>query len=256
MRTPLIAGNWKMHMTRPQALGLIQGLKEQLRGETLSAEVLVAPPFTALQAVAEALEGSGWQLAAQNAFWEDQGAYTGEVSPPMLRELGCRFVILGHSERRQHFDETDETVRRRIQAVLRNDMTPILCVGESLPEREEGNTLEIVQRQLEGALGGFKDQETPEWVLAYEPVWAIGTGKTATPEQAQEVHLAIRQWMRERFSAERTDQTRILYGGSVKPSNVDELMAQPDIDGVLVGGASLQADSFARIAAFKRAAGS
>lgn len=250
MRTPLIAGNWKMHMDRPHAVELIQELKDRLDPPLSGVQVVVAPPFTALHAVAEALEGTGWFLGAQNVFWEEEGAYTGEISPPMLAELGCRFVIVGHSERREHFGETDEMISRKVVSAMGHGITPILCVGESLAQREGGMTLQVVEAQLEGALGGFSDAETPEWVIAYEPIWAIGTGRTATPEQAQEVHEAIRRWLRQRFSEARASSTRILYGGSVKPDNIDALMAQPDIDGALVGGASLKAEAFARIVAF------
>ncbi len=251
MRRPLIAGNWKMFMTRPQARELVQGLRDRLLGKTSDVDVALAPPFTALQTVGEALAGTGWSLAAQDCFWETEGPFTGEISPAMLQEMGCRFVILGHSERRQFFGDTDDTVHRKLRAAFGQRLTPILCLGEALDQRDTGQTLRVVAQQLEGALGGFLEGETPEWVIAYEPIWAIGTGRTATPEQAQEVHGMIRSWLGDRFSLGRARDTRILYGGSVKPDTVDELMAQPDIDGALVGGASLKADSFARIVAFK-----
>jgi triosephosphate isomerase len=250
MTKPLIAGNWKMHMTRRQALGLLDDLKERLKGRSLPCDVAVAPPFTALHVVSDALGSTPWSLAAQNVHWEDQGAYTGEISPVMLAELGCRFVIVGHSERRQLFGETDDMIRRKIAAVLRHSMTPILCVGETLEQRERQETFSVVQSQLSGALDGV-DPQGSEIVIAYEPVWAIGTGRTATPDQAQEVHSAIRDWLSRRLSPESAQRTRILYGGSVNPSNIDELMAQPDIDGALVGGASLKAESFSRIVEFR-----
>jgi triosephosphate isomerase len=251
LRTPLIAGNWKMYMTRPQARGLVQGLKEALSGQTPQAQVVLAPPYTALGDVAEALKDTGWYLAAQNVHWEEEGPYTGEVSPVMLREVGCSFVILGHSERRQYFGETDQVVQKKLRAALRHGLTPILCVGESLGQRERGQTVDVVEGQLAGALDGLPEHETPEFVIAYEPIWAIGTGKTATPDQAQEVHLAIRRWLERALSPRRAVSTRVLYGGSVKADNIDRLMAEPDIDGALVGGASLKADSFARIVAFR-----
>jgi triosephosphate isomerase len=244
-----------MYMTRPQARELIQGLRDRLLDKISDVDVVVAPPFTALHVVGDVLAGTGWGLAAQNCFWEAEGAFTGEISPSMLGEMGCRFVILGHSERRQSFGETDDTVHRKLRAAFGHGLTPILCVGEALDQREAGQTMRVVEGQLEGALGGFLGGEAPEWVIAYEPIWAIGTGRTATPRQAQEVHAAIRNWLGDRFSLSRARATRILYGGSVKPENIDELMAQPDIDGALVGGASLKADSFARIVAFRVTAG-
>ncbi len=252
LRTPLIVGNWKMYMTRPEARELVHGLKERLSGQRIEAQVVVAPPYTSLNDVAEALKGTDWHLAAQDAHWEEEGAYTGEVSPVMLREVGCTFVILGHSERRQYLGETDELVRKKLKAALKNGLIPILCVGESLEQREQGRGVEIVKAQLAGALQGLPDHETPEFVIAYEPIWAIGTGRTATPGQAEEVHRAIRQWLEGAFSGERAVSTRILYGGSVKADNIDQLMGEADIDGALVGGASLKAESFARIVAFRR----
>lgn len=254
MRTPLIAGNWKMYMTRPKARALVQGLKELLSGQRIEAQVVIAPPYTCLNDVAEALKGTEWHLAAQDAHWEEEGAYTGEVSPVMLREVGCTFVILGHSERRQYFGETDEVVRKKVEAALEHGLIPMLCVGESLGQREQGKTVEVVEAQLAGALDGLEDRETPEFVIAYEPIWAIGTGRTATPAQAQEVHRAIRQWLHRAFSPHRALSTRVLYGGSVKADNIDQLMGEPDIDGALVGGASLKAESFARIVAFRAGA--
>lgn len=247
MRRALVAGNWKMYMTRTRAVELLKGLKQKLEGKTYEAQVVLAPPFTALETVAREIKGSGWGLAAQNGFWEKEGAFTGEISFPMLAELGCSMVILGHSERRHLFGETDEWVRRKLEAALAFGLIPILCVGETLEQRDQAETLKVVSKQLQEALGGLQEQDAKEFVVAYEPVWAIGTGRTATPAQAQEVHAMIRQWLGENFSAVRAESTRILYGGSVKPENIADLMACPDIDGALVGGASLKADSFAAI---------
>jgi triosephosphate isomerase len=250
MRRPIIAANWKMHMTRPQAAALIEGLRERLAGKAVPGEVVIAPPFTALRTALRAMKGTGWHLAAQNVHWEEEGAFTGEVAPAMLEDVGCRFVIVGHSERRQYFHETDDIVQKKAQAVMKVGITPIICIGESLEQREQEQTLQVITGQLSGALGRF-DDESPEWVIAYEPIWAIGTGKTATTEQAQEVHAAIRRWLGEHFAKQRAEGTRLLYGGSVKPGNVDDLMAQEDIDGALVGGASLKADSFSRVVDFR-----
>ncbi len=247
MRKALVAGNWKMYMTRVQAVELISLLKQELWEKTHDTQVVLAPPFTALDVVAREIRGTGWGLAAQNGFWEKEGAFTGEVSFPMLVEVGCSMVILGHSERRHLFGETDEWVRRKLEAALACGLTPILCVGETLEQRDEALTLEVVRKQLAAALGGLNREEAAEFIVAYEPVWAIGTGRTATPAQAQEVHFMIRQWLRENFSEARAESTRVLYGGSVKPENIEDLMACPDIDGALVGGASLKADSFAAI---------
>lgn len=247
MRVPLIAGNWKMYMTRKEAVELVKGLKERLAGKAIRSQVALAPPYTSLETVAREISGTGWTLAAQNGFWEKEGAFTGEISFPMLRDLGCTMVILGHSERRQIFGETDEWVRRKVEGALKWGLVPIVCVGETLEQRDGGETLEVVQRQLEEAFKGLEEQSTGDFVIAYEPVWAIGTGRTATPEQAQEVHAMIRDWISRRFSHERASGVRILYGGSVKPDNIQELMSMDDIDGALVGGASLKAESFARI---------
>jgi triosephosphate isomerase len=245
-RTRFVCGNWKMHKTAAEARALLaelRGLAEATAGEV---EVAVAPPFTALAAAAEALRGSRIQLAAQDVHWEAQGAFTGEVSAPMLAEAGCRHVIVGHSERRQLFGETDEAVGKKAGAVLAAGMRPIVCVGETLAEREAGRTLEVVGRQVRGGLAGIPGSALAALAVAYEPVWAIGTGKTATAAQAQEVHAAIRALLRELGGAA-ADQIRIQYGGSVKPDNAAELMAQPDVDGALVGGASLKAGDFSQI---------
>ncbi|MBI3184192.1 MAG: triose-phosphate isomerase [Myxococcales bacterium] len=246
-RRPFIAGNWKMNKTVGEALSLareLRGLVSMVRDRV---EMAVAPPFTALHSVARALEGSNIALAAQSCHWEAFGAFTGEVSAPMLKEVGCSYVIIGHSERRQYFGETDETVNRRCQAVLKAGLVPIVCVGETLAEREAGRTLEVVSRQLKGGLAGFSPAELARFVVAYEPVWAIGTGRNATADQAQEVHAHIREQLVAAFGREAAEQVRIQYGGSVKPDNAGSLLSKPDVDGALVGGASLKASDFAAI---------
>lgn len=249
-RRPLLAGNWKMHGTRAETERLLSALTAQVASLS-DREVVVAPPFTALETAARLLAGSPIRLAAQNLHWEPQGAFTGEVSGLMLKELGCAYVILGHSERRQYFAETDEQVARKVRAAQRDGLAPILCVGETLEERERGDTLSVIKRQIQGGLQGQEKAAIAALVIAYEPVWAIGTGRTATPGQAQEVHAAIRATLAAMAGQTTSDAVRILYGGSVKADNVDGLMAQTDIDGALVGGASLQADSFARIVHFR-----
>jgi triosephosphate isomerase len=250
MRKPIIAGNWKMFKTTSEARELVRQLKEAL-ADVDSVEIVVSPPFTALATVAGELKGSNISVASQNMYWEESGAFTGEVSPLMLKDIGCTHVIIGHSERRQFFNETDATVNKKVKAALKTVLTPIVCVGETLEERELGATMNVVERQIRDGLDGLSPREMEKMVIAYEPVWAIGTGKTATPQQAEEVHHLIRSIIAQRADSVAQD-LRILYGGSVKPDNVDELMAQPDIDGALVGGASLQADPFVRIVRFKR----
>jgi triosephosphate isomerase len=237
-----------MHGLREEARALARAVHEGVRN-LHGREVGIAPPFTALTTVAEALAGSAVTLGAQNMHWEERGAFTGEISPLMLRDAGCRFVILGHSERRQYFGEDDASVHRKVRAALAHELTPIVCVGETLSEREAGQTLDVVGRQVRGALLGLQADAIRHVVVAYEPVWAIGTGRVATPQQAQEVHCWIRNLLAETFGSV-AEEVRILYGGSVKPENIDELMAEADIDGALVGGASLQAESFVRIAGF------
>ncbi|PTL78061.1 triose-phosphate isomerase [Vitiosangium sp. GDMCC 1.1324] len=247
-RRKLIAGNWKMNKTIPEGLALVRelkGLVASIPGDRV--EVAVAPSFVALHAIAKELEGSSLKLAAQNCHWEASGAFTGEVSASMLKDVGCAYVIVGHSERRQYFGETDETVNKRTRAVRGAGMTPIICVGETLAEREANRTLEVVERQVAGALKGFPAAEVAGFVLAYEPVWAIGTGRTATSAQAQEVHRAIREQLGRLYDKGTAEQVRIQYGGSVKPDNAVELLGQPDVDGALVGGASLKAGDFAAI---------
>ena len=249
-RLPFIAGNWKMNKTVGEALDLVRELKKAISG-VKEVEVAVAPPFTALYAVRRELEGTPIRLAAQNLYWEEKGAFTGEVSPLMLKEVGCHYVIIGHSERRQFFGETDETVNRRIKAALAQGLKVIFCMGETLKEREEGRTFSVVERQMSGGLKGLGDKELRNIVAAYEPVWAIGTGKTATPEQAEEVHRFIREKVEKLYSRKVSEEIRIQYGGSVTPENIKGLMSQPDIDGALVGGASLKAESFSKIVRFK-----
>jgi len=246
---PLIAGNWKMHATRSEAVALAEGIKVAAAG-LAGREVLLAPPFTVLETVARVVEGSKISLAGQNLHWEPKGAFTGEVSAPMLRDVGCTHVIIGHSERRQYFGETDDTVAKKIASAQAHGLVPIVCIGEMLAEREAGQTLAVIERQLRRGLLGRDAAAIRASVVAYEPVWAIGTGKVATPEQAQEVHAFIRRTLTDVGGRDAAAACRILYGGSVKPDNIDELMRQADIDGALVGGASLQVESFARIVKF------
>ncbi|GMT96109.1 triose-phosphate isomerase [Corallococcus caeni] len=246
-RRKIVAGNWKMNKTVPEALALVRELRGAVAALGDKVEVAIAPPFVALQPLHVALEGAPLQLAAQNCHWESSGAFTGEVSAPMLAELGCAYVIVGHSERRQFFGETDATVNKRAKAVKAAGMTPIVCVGETLAERESNQTLTVVERQVRGALEGFSGADVATFVLAYEPVWAIGTGRTATTAQAQEVHAAIRGLLTRMYDEGTAERVRIQYGGSVKPDNAAELLGQPDVDGALVGGASLKAADFVAI---------
>jgi len=245
-RQKFVCGNWKMHKTVAEAVALVQELRAALGDAASKVQVAVAPPFTALHAAAQAAKGTGIEVAAQDVYWEKQGAFTGEVSAPMLAEAGCQHGIVGHSERRQLFGETDDTVRRKVVALLAAGVRPIVCVGETLQEREAGRTLEVVERQVRQGLAGVSVEDLGRITIAYEPVWAIGTGRTATSAQAQEVHLAIRNLLRQ-IGAPVADAIRIQYGGSVKPENAAELMAQPDVDGALVGGASLKAQDFVAI---------
>ncbi len=245
--TPLIAGNWKMHKTVAEAVEFVRELRGMVSTVRDQVEIAVCPPFTALSPVAKALEGSNIKLGAQHCHWERSGAFTGEVAAPMLAEIGCTFVVAGHSERRQYFGETDDSVNRRAKAALAHALSPIVCVGETLDEREAGSTLAVVERQVRGGLKGLTGQDAKKLVVAYEPVWAIGTGRVATSAQAQQVHAHIRGLLGELFGAAAASGVRIQYGGSVKPDNAAELMAQPDIDGALVGGASLKADDFSKI---------
>jgi len=244
MRTQLIAGNWKMYQGGKSAVDLAKGVAQRC-GQLKGVEVVVAPPATALASVAQAVAGTGVEVSAQNIYPKDEGAFTGEISAPMILDAGCKWVIIGHSERRQYFGETDESVKQKTVAALAAGLKPIVCIGETLQEREAGKTLEVVGRQVQAVLDVLATKPGVG-VLAYEPVWAIGTGKVATDAQAQEVHAAIRQQLAKK-SQQLADVTRILYGGSVKPDNAKALLACPDIDGALVGGAALKADSFAAI---------
>lgn len=248
-RTPLIAGNWKMHKTVPEAVETAGALVDRVHGVE-GVQVMIAPPFTALTSVAEALAGSAVELGAQNLHWEPDGAFTGEVSAAMLRSACCTFVIIGHSERRQYFGETDWTVNQRVRAALDGDLVPVMCVGETEAEREADETFSVLDKQIRKGLEGFSSEALDSLVVAYEPVWAIGTGKTATKEQAQEAHAYIRSRVEEMLGAGLAKSMRILYGGSVKPDNVADLMGMPDLDGALVGGASLDAETFSRIVHF------
>lgn len=249
MRKPIIAGNWKMYKKVDQAIALVSELSD-LVADVENVEVVVCPTFTALDAVLEALQGANVAVGAQNMYWQEEGAFTGEISPVMLRDLGCKYVILGHSERRQYFGETDEGVNKKIKAAFAHALIPIVCVGETLAQREAGTTEKVVRTQAEGALNGLDAEKAVRLVIAYEPVWAIGTGKTASNDDAQQVCGFIRRVVAEMFNQEVADKVRIQYGGSVKPDNISALMAQPDIDGALVGGASLEAKSFANIVKF------
>jgi len=248
MGTPIIAGNWKMYKTIGDAVNFVHELAGRVSG-VQGVEMVVCPPFTALAAVAGKLREMRTNIAlgAQNMYWENEGAYTGEVAPGMLKEIGCRYVILGHSERRQYFGETDDIVNRKVQAALAHELIPIVCVGERLEERESGTTEAVVRRQLVASLVGLTAQQMARLVVAYEPVWAIGTGRTASAADAQQVNQFIRFLLRDLFGETTATSVRIQYGGSVKPGNTAELMAQPDIDGALVGGASLEVDSFTDI---------
>jgi triosephosphate isomerase len=244
MRTIIIAGNWKMNCDRKEAAALASGLRDAI-GSVTEVEAVLCPPFTDLTTVADAIKGSTIDLGAQNVYWEAPGAFTGEISTGFLKEVGCAYCIVGHSERRQYFGETDETVNRRAKALYEAGIKPIICVGELLEERESGKTMDVVLGQLRGCFAGITADQARETVVAYEPVWAIGTGKVATPEQAQDVHAAIRAELAGLYDQSVADAIRIQYGGSMKPENADELLAKPDIDGGLIGGAALKVDSFA-----------
>ena len=246
MRTPIIAGNWKLFKKRTEAVDFVTKLTPLIQ-KTTGVEIIIAPVFTVLNTVKQAIAGTAINLSAQDCFWEEEGAFTGEVSPGMLVDAGCSHVIIGHSERRQYFGETDETVNRKIRAAIASGLTVLFCIGETLAEREANNTFDVLQTQIEKGLAGLAINDLPMIVIAYEPVWAIGTGKTASDEQAQEAHAFIRKVVVELYDTQTAESIRILYGGSVKPENIGGLMAQPDIDGALVGGASLKADSFAAI---------
>lgn len=246
MRKPLIIGNWKMYKTINEAIALANGLKRELL-DFEKADIVLCPPFTALTSVYEVIMDTNIKLGAQNLLWEKEGAYTGEISPLMIKDCGCEYVIIGHSERRKYFFETDEIVNKKIKAALGIGLNAVCCVGETLKEREEAKTIEVIRKQLEGCLKDLKIEDALGLTLAYEPVWAIGTGKNATAAQAEEVHRFIRTWMKDNFSSGFAESLRILYGGSVKPANIKELMQEEDVDGALVGGASLEAVSFTQI---------
>lgn len=246
MRQRVIAGNWKMNKLTVDAIELANGLKRELY-KIEDVEIIVCPPFTALEEVSEIIYETNIKLGAQNMHWENSGAFTGEIAAPMLKDLGCSFVILGHSERRQYFHETNEIVNKKTKTALRHVLTPIVCVGETLQEREAGRTFKVVEDHVYNSLKDLTPEEMQKVIIAYEPVWAIGTGKTATPEQAQEVHRFIRELLKKRYSEPLAQGIIILYGGSVKPSNTKELVNQEDIDGALVGGASLEVKDFAGI---------
>ncbi|NIP84738.1 MAG: triose-phosphate isomerase [Planctomycetales bacterium] len=248
MRKPFIAGNWKMHTDRATAVQLATAIAQRA-AELPQVDLAVCPPSVYLDAVAAAIASAPLALGAQNMFYEPEGAFTGELSAAMLLDVGCRYVILGHSERRHLLGETDQDVNRKLHAALTAGLTPIVCVGELLAEREAGQTQEVIQRQFDGSLAGLAPPQAGKIVIAYEPVWAIGTGQVATPQQAEEVHLDLRKLLAERYNTAVAQEVRIQYGGSVKPENAADLLAQPNIDGALVGGASLEADSFLAIAA-------
>ncbi len=252
MRKPTIAGNWKMFKLIGDAVATATALKP-LVANANHCEIVIAPPFTALKSVADRLEGSNIRVAAQNVSTESKhGAHTGEVCGDMLKDAGCSHVIIGHSERRSMYGDTDQVVNRKIRAALGHGLTPIVCIGETLAEREEGREQTVVGSQLKDSLAELTGSDLMRIMLAYEPVWAIGTGRTASPAQAQEMHAFIRNWLREDFDSQVADGMRILYGGSVKPDNISDLMSQTDIDGALVGGASLEAESFSKIVNYNR----
>ncbi|MBI1932749.1 MAG: triose-phosphate isomerase [Ignavibacteriales bacterium] len=247
MRKYIIAGNWKMNKNLSEAIQLVSDLKIELNGKNLNAEVVVAPPFISLEAVKTLIKDTDIKLGAQNMHSVDSGAFTGEVSADMLKSVGCEYVILGHSERRTIFGESDEFINQKVKQALKNNLTPILCCGESLEERENGTTFEVVDQQIKTCLNNLSEDEIKKTVIAYEPIWAIGTGKTATPEQAQEVHEFIRNLLVKLTSVDSAQEITIQYGGSVNAKNAKDLLSKPDIDGALVGGACLKADSFREI---------
>ncbi len=249
MRKPIIAGNWKMYKTVKESVEFVKQLNEKFKG-IQDREIVVCPVALSIPGVVDALRFSNIQVGAQDAHWENEGAYTGNVSPSMLKDIGIKYVILGHSEKRQYDGETDQRINRKLKNVLKNGLRAIVCVGETLQEREGGRTEKVIEAQLAGCFEGIGLGDLPEIVIAYEPVWAIGTGKNATPEQANDVHVFIRQWVQTKYNPESAQAIRIQYGGSVKPENVKQLMGQPDIDGALVGGAALKVDSFNAIVQF------
>lgn len=249
MRTPIIAGNWKMHNTMSEGQKLVKDLAA-LVSDAKNVDIVVCPTFTALAAVAAAAKGTNIHVGSQNMHWEEKGAFTGEISAAMLQEIGVEYVVIGHSERREYFAETDETVNKRVKAVIAAGMVPIMCCGETLETREAGTTNDFVGNQIKRGLAGLTAAQVAKIVIAYEPIWAIGTGKTATSDQANEVCKFIRDTIADIFGKDAADKVRIQYGGSVKPSTIAELMAKSDVDGALVGGASLKADDFSKIVKF------
>jgi triosephosphate isomerase len=249
MKKTLIAGNWKMYKTPSESIDFVEKLIKNLKNYE-DRDILICPPFTSLYPVSQIIKNSSVKLGAQNVYFENEGAFTGEISPIMLKDIGVEYVICGHSERRNIFGETDEIINKKVKKVTENGMRPILCVGEKLEEREKGQTFEVVENQIRNCLSNFKDIE--KLVIAYEPVWAIGTGKTALPQQAEEVHIFIRELIGKMYNNEIAENLIILYGGSVKPENIDQLMKEKDIDGVLVGGACLKIDSFLRIIDYRK----
>ena len=250
-RKALIAGNWKMYKTCAEAVDEAKALVDRVQPMD-DREMMIAPTYTALAQVSVVLKGSPVALGAQNLYWENEGAYTGEISAPMLISAGCSHAIIGHSERRQYFGETDDTVNKKIETAINHDLIPVFCIGESEQERDLNQTFSVLDKQVTKGLNNISSKDLGTLIIAYEPIWAIGTGKTATTEQAQEVHQFIRSLIDKAFGSELAQSMRILYGGSVKPENIDELMAMPDVDGALVGGASLKADSFSNIIKYNR----
>jgi len=251
MRKPIIAGNWKMNKNINEALDLVKDLRFKL-ADVDDVDIVVCPPFISINAVYQFLKGSNIKVGAQNCYFEKKGPFTGEISPSMLKDAGCQYVILGHSERRQIFKEADEFINKKIKAVLAEELFPIVCVGETLEEREKGVTNDVIKKQVNGCLKNLTEEEVLKIIIAYEPVWAIGTGVNATPQQAEEVHKFIRGILLKLYNKDVSESVRIQYGGSVKPDNISQLMAEEDIDGALVGGASLDAESFTKIVKFER----
>lgn len=248
MRNFLIAGNWKMNCGPQQTASLLEGIVEQYSQIPDALDVLVCPPFISLQTASEKISGiDRFFLGAQNVFQEDNGAFTGEISTSMLNEIGCEYVIIGHSERREYFSETDVTVNAKVKKVLQDNIRPVICVGESLEQRKKGAHVRLVNKQVQAALNEVSSDDAKQIVIAYEPIWAIGTGETATPEQAQQMHETVRSTIADLYDEDLAQQIQILYGGSMKPHNAESLLSQPDVDGGLIGGASLKADSFCEI---------
>ncbi|OGS45764.1 MAG: triose-phosphate isomerase [Elusimicrobia bacterium RIFOXYD2_FULL_34_15] len=248
-RVPLIAGNWKMNKTVKESVELVLALKQKL-SDVKEREILVCPPYTSLYAVKENLKNSNIKVGAQNMYFEKSGAFTGEISPLMLKDIGCDYVIIGHSERRQYFGETDDSVNKKMKVAFENGITPIVCVGETLQQREKNEAFSVIEKQIKIGVAGLSGDQITKVVIAYEPVWAIGTGKTASPQQAEEIHAFIRKLYFEMYGKDSSEAIRILYGGSVKPDNISEIMKQPNIDGGLIGGAALKADDFIKLVSY------